>query len=103
MKSSSKGYKSGKSSSEIGRKRRSQPIIGFKSASYRPNQVLSSKSKFNTSIKSRAKYENLVSFMSKLNIEDRTSPKQHYQNDKALIVVDCNDADIDKVVAQESH
>ena len=41
--------------------------------------------------------------MSKLNIQDRTSPKQHYQNDKALMVVDCNDADIDKVVAQESH
>ena len=39
MKSSSKGYKSGKSSSEIGRKRRSQPIIGFKSSSYRPNQI----------------------------------------------------------------
>ena len=41
--------------------------------------------------------------MSKLNIQDRTSPKQHYQNDKALMVVDCNDADIDKVIAQESH
>ena len=41
--------------------------------------------------------------MSKLNIQDRTSPKQHYQNDKALMVVDCNDADLDKVIAQDSH
>ena len=41
--------------------------------------------------------------MSKLNIQDRTSPKQYYQNDKALMVVDYNDADIDKVVAQDSH
>ena len=71
--------------------------------SSKSNQVLSFKSKFSTSIKSRAKYENLVSFMSKLNIQDRTSPKQHYQNDKALMAVDCNDADIDKVIAQESH
>ena len=41
--------------------------------------------------------------MSKLNIQDRTSPKQYYQNDKALMVVDCSDADLDKVIAQESH
>ena len=41
--------------------------------------------------------------MSKLNIQDRTSPKQYYQNDKALMVVDRSDADKDKVVAQESH
>ena len=105
MSSSSKGYKRGKCSSEIGRKRRSQPIIGFKSSSSRPNQIkfFQFKSKFNTSIKSRAKYENLVSFMSKLNIQDCTSPKQHYPNDKALMAVDCNDFDIDKVIAQESH
>ena len=41
--------------------------------------------------------------MFKLNIQDRTSPKQHYQNDKSLIVNDCNDADIGKVKAQELH
>ena len=41
--------------------------------------------------------------MSKLNIQDRGSPKQYYQNDKALMVVDCSDADKDKVVAQDSH
>ena len=41
--------------------------------------------------------------MSKLNIQDRTSSKLHYQNDKALMVVDCNDADINKVIAQKSH
>ena len=29
--------------------------------------------------------------MSKINIQDRTSPKQHYQKNKALMVVDCND------------
>ena len=105
MNSSSKGYKRGKRSSEIERKRGSQPIIGFKSSSSRPNQIkfFQFKSKFNTSIKSRAKYENLVSFMSKINIQDRTSPKQYYQNYKALMVVDCSNADIDKVVAEKSH
>ena len=41
--------------------------------------------------------------MSKINIQDHTSPKQYYQKDKALMVVDCNDADKDKVIAQESH
>ena len=41
--------------------------------------------------------------MSKHNIQDRSYSKQHYQNDKTLMVVDCNDADIDKMVAQESH
>ena len=41
--------------------------------------------------------------MSKLNLQDRTSPKQYYQNDKALMVVDCSDADKDKAVAQESQ
>ena len=104
MNSSSKGYKRGKRSSQIGRKRRSQPIIGFKSSSSRQNQIkfFQFKSKFNTSIK-RRKDENLVSFMSKLNIQDRTSPKQHYQNGKAFMVVDCNDANIYKVIAQESH
>ena len=105
MNSSLKGYKRGKRSSEIARKRRSQPIIEFRSSSYRPNQIkfFLFKSKSNTSIKSRAKYDNLVSFMSKLNSQVRTSPKQHYQNDKALMVVECNDADIDKVIAQKSH
>ena len=39
MNSSSKGYKRGKRSSEIERKRGSQPIIGFKSSSSRPNQI----------------------------------------------------------------
>ena len=34
--------------------------------------------------------------MSKLNIQDCTSPKQHDQNYKALVVVDCNDAVIEK-------
>ena len=41
--------------------------------------------------------------MSKLNIQDRISPKQYYQNDKALMAVDCSDADKDKVVAQDSQ
>ena len=67
------------------------------------NKVHPSESKFNTSIKSWGKDENLKSLVFKLNIQDHTSPKQHYQNDKALIVVDCNDADIDKVIAQEWH
>ena len=61
--------------------------------------MIQSESKFNTSIKSWGKDKNLKSVVSKLNIQDRTSPKQHYQNDKALIVVDCNDADINKVIA----
>ena len=39
--------------------------------------------------------------MSKLHIQDCTSPKQHDQNDKALVVVDCNDAVIKK--EQESY
>ena len=105
MNSSSKGYKRAKRSSKIARRKRSQPIIGFKSSSSRPNQIkfFQFKSIFNTSIKSRAKYENLVSFISKLNNQEHTSPKQHYQNDNALIVVDCNDADIGKVKAQELH
>ena len=30
--------------------------------------------------------------MSKLSIQDYTSQKQHDQNDKAQVVVDCNDA-----------
>ena len=34
--------------------------------------------------------------MSKLNIKDFTSQKQHFQNDKAQVVVDCNDAVIEK-------
>ena len=37
--------------------------------------------------------------MSKLNIQDHSSPKQYYQNDKALMVFDYNDADLDKVIA----
>ena len=41
--------------------------------------------------------------MSKLNIQDCTSPKQHYQNYKALVVVDCNDAVIQKEREQEYH
>ena len=41
--------------------------------------------------------------MSKLNIQDCKSPKQHDQNDKALVVVDCNDAVIEKEREQESH
>ena len=105
MNSSSKGYKRAKRSSEIARRKRWQPIIGFKSSSSRPNQIkfFQFKSKFNTSIKSRAKYKNLISLISKLNIQDHTSPKQYYQNDKALMVVDCNDVDKDKVIAQDSH
>ena len=58
MNSSSKGYKTGKRSFEIGRKRRLQLIIGSKSSSSRPDQIkfFQFKSKFNTSIKSRPKY-----------------------------------------------
>ena len=41
--------------------------------------------------------------MSKLNIQDCTSPKQHDQNDKALVVFDCNDAVIEKENEQESQ
>ena len=41
--------------------------------------------------------------MFKLNIQDCTSPKQHDQNDKAQVVVDCNDAVIEKERHQESH
>ena len=61
MNSSSKGNKRGKRSSQIERKRRSQPIIGFKSSSSRPNQIklFQFKSKFNTLIKSRAKYKRI--------------------------------------------
>ena len=47
--------------------------------------------------------ENLESLMSKLNIQDCTFSKQNYQNDKALVVVDCNDAVIEKEREQESH
>ena len=66
MNSSSKGYKRDKRSSEIELKRGSQPIRGFKPSSSCLNQIkfFQFKSKLNTSIKSRAKYENLVSFMS---------------------------------------
>ena len=41
--------------------------------------------------------------MSELSIQDCTSSKQHNQNDEALMVVNCNDADIDKAIEQESH
>ena len=41
--------------------------------------------------------------MSKLNIQDCTSQKQHDQNDKAQVVVDCNDAVIEKEREQEFH
>ena len=41
--------------------------------------------------------------MFKLNIQDCTSLKQYDQNDKARVVVDCNDAVIDKEREQESH
>ena len=34
--------------------------------------------------------------MSTVNIQDCTSPKQHDQNDEALMVVDCNDAVLEK-------
>ena len=39
--------------------------------------------------------------MSKLNIQDCTSQKQHDQNDKAQVVVDCNDAVIENEREQE--
>ena len=41
--------------------------------------------------------------MSKLNIQDCTSQKQHFQNDKAQVIVDCNDAVIEKEREQEFH
>ena len=41
--------------------------------------------------------------MSKLSIQDCTSPKQHDQNNKALVVVDCNEAVIQKERDQESY
>ena len=53
--------------------------------------------------KEEKKDENLESLMSKLNIQDCTSSKQYDQNDKALVVVDCNDAVIEKEREQESH
>ena len=46
---------------------------------------------------------NLISLMIKLNIQNFTSPKQHSQNDEALIVVDCSNTDIEKMIEQESH
>ena len=56
MNSSSKEYKEA-NVVKIGRKRRSQLIIGFKSSSSRTNQIklFQFKSKLNTSIKSRTK------------------------------------------------
>ena len=53
--------------------------------------------------KEEEKDENLESLMSKLNIQDCTSPKQHDQNDKAQVVVDCNDVVIETEREQESH
>ena len=53
--------------------------------------------------KEEEKDENLESLMSKLNIQDCTSPKQHDQNDEALVVVDSNDAVIKNEREQESH
>ena len=41
--------------------------------------------------------------MSKLNIQDCTSQKQHDQNDKAQVVVDCNDAVIEKEREQKFY
>ena len=41
--------------------------------------------------------------MSKLNIQDCTSKKQHDQNDKAQVVVYCNDAVIENEREQEFH
>ena len=41
--------------------------------------------------------------MSKLNIQDCTSQKQHNQNDKAQVVVDCNDTVIEKEREQNFH
>ena len=41
--------------------------------------------------------------MSKLNIQDCTSSKLNYQNDKALVVVDWNDTVIVNEREQESH
>ena len=53
--------------------------------------------------KEEEKDENLEFLMFKLNILDCTSPKQHDQNYNALIVVDCNDAVVEKEREQESH
>ena len=53
--------------------------------------------------KEEEKDENLESLISKLNIQDCTSPKQHDQNDKAQVVVDCNDTVIETEREQESH
>ena len=41
--------------------------------------------------------------MSKLNIQDCTSQKQHDQNDKAQVIIDWNDAVIEKEREQEFH
>ena len=41
--------------------------------------------------------------MSKLNIQNCTSPKQHDQHYKAQVVVDCNDAIIETEREQEYH
>ena len=41
--------------------------------------------------------------MSKLNIQDVTSPKQHGQNDEVLMVVESNHGVIEKVKEQECH
>ena len=49
------------------------------------------------------KDENLESLMSKLSIQDCTSLKQHNQNDKAQVVVDCNDVVIENERLQEFH
>ena len=53
--------------------------------------------------KEEEKFEILESLMSKLNIQDCTSQKQHNQIDKAQVVVDCNDAVIDKEREQNFH
>ena len=53
--------------------------------------------------KEEEKDENLESLMFKLNIQDCTFPKQHDQNNKALVVVDCHDAVIEKEREQETH
>ena len=52
----------------------------------------------------KMKNKNLESLMSKLNIQDCTSPKQHDQNDKSLVVVYYNNSVIErKKSQQESH
>ena len=53
--------------------------------------------------KEEEKDENLESLMFKLHIQDCTSLKQHDQNNKALVVVDCNDAVTEEEKKQESH